>query len=83
MADIGYMRSKISQVYPYPKWTERVKWMPDNQVMAIYYKFRDEGRFDGVTTKKQEKKIKVEIPKEQYVQMSIWDLLGGIPSEFN
>lgn len=70
---VEYMRDAISQVYPYPKWTERVKWMADNQVIAIYHKFLAEGKFE-----KKSKKTSKQVPEEHYIQLSIWDMLGGI-----
>lgn len=39
------MRSEISKVYPGKKWSDKVKKMSDNQVIAIYRKFLQEGKF--------------------------------------
>ena len=46
------MRAAITSVYPNATWKYRVDKMGDNQVIAIYYKFQEEGKFDK---KKKEK----------------------------
>lgn len=65
------MRDAISTVYPYPKWTERVKNMPDRQVIAIYHKFMNEGKFN------QSKEAIEKLEFETAIQLSIWDILKG------
>ena len=36
--DINYARSVVKQMYPADAWRRRVRNMPDDQVLAIYYK---------------------------------------------
>lgn len=40
------MRYAISKVYPGDTWRNRVAKMSDNQVVALYYKFLEGGKFD-------------------------------------
>lgn len=38
-------REMIKRAYPHsPKWAARVNKMPDNQVIAIFYKLKREGK---------------------------------------
>lgn len=48
---IASMRKAISRVYNSPRWFNRVAKMPDNQVIAIYYSFLEQGRFNRVDPK--------------------------------
>lgn len=43
---IDRMRAEIKEVYPGWGWRKRVDSMADNQVFAIFLKFKSEGRFD-------------------------------------
>lgn len=80
---VEQMREAISRVYPNWKWLNRVKKMEDKQVMAIYYKFLNEGVFDILEDKLREDVDKKEgvyilMPKglgrtEVYKQMSLFD----------
>ena len=56
--EVEQMRCLISKVYEGPKWKDKVRHMPDNQVIAVYYKFAQNGKFD----KKKKKPVK----KEQF-----------------
>lgn len=47
------MRKYIATKYDSPEWKKQVKDMPDNQVMAIYFKFQG---------KKKKRKIKALVP---------------------
>ena len=38
------MRERVSRVYSGPGWKRQVEKMPDDQVIALYYKFLMEGR---------------------------------------
>ena len=40
------MRVLVTKVYPNETWEARVRGMSDEQVMALYFKFRDNGRLD-------------------------------------
>ena len=44
--DIYDMRAAITSVYPNATWRDRVAKMYDDQVIAIYYKFLRDGKFD-------------------------------------
>ena len=48
---IDTMRADISKVYEGSKWKERVKYMSDTQVFAIWNKFSIEGKFKKAKTK--------------------------------
>lgn len=40
------MRTAIGEVYSSDSWSAKVKKMPDDQVVAIYYKFLASGKFE-------------------------------------
>ena len=40
------MRREICKAYPSDIWHKRVKKMPDNQIIAIYHKFQQSGKFE-------------------------------------
>lgn len=40
------MRAAIAEVYSGPRWKRKVANMFDDQVVAVYYKFQREGRFN-------------------------------------
>lgn len=46
MISVESMRTSISKLYDSWIWRERVKKMPDKQVMAIYYKSLESGKFN-------------------------------------
>ena len=48
---VNDMRFLISQVYKGNKWKYRVDHMSDRQVMAIYFSFCENGKFDEKPTK--------------------------------
>lgn len=64
------MRAKLEGVYVAPRWIERVRQMPANQVIAIYHKFLAQGKFDVTLRKGKTKKSE---PK--YRQMTIFDYI--------
>lgn len=41
---VEQMRARVREVYPGAVWKEKVSHMPDNQIIALYYKFRNEGK---------------------------------------
>lgn len=43
---VDQMRSAIFDVYSGYSWKDRVRNMADNQVIAVYYSFRERGVFD-------------------------------------
>ena len=53
------MRREISEVYPGEGWKIKVSKMPEDQVIAVYYKFLETQKF----LKKTDKNKKVEADK--------------------
>lgn len=43
---IGEMRSVVSRAYDGPTWKDKVKHMPDEQIVAVYYSLQKSGRLD-------------------------------------
>lgn len=41
---IHQMREQVSKVYSGPGWKRQVQKMPDDQVIALWHKFKQEGR---------------------------------------
>ena len=55
---IEHLRLAIASAYPGKKWQDKVKYMPDHQVVAIYNHFLRDGVFNklrsgGKTNKKE------------------------------
>lgn len=72
------MRRLISEVYPNASWAYKVDRMPDYQVMAIYFKFLNDGKFDK-TCKKESRSSKAggftfEDSKEYGVEQLTFDI---------
>ena len=44
---VDQMRSAVIKVYTSEKWRQRVKEMPENQIIALYYKFLNAGKIQG------------------------------------
>lgn len=42
--DIVGMRQKIQDAYSSDSWKQKVKRMPNDQIIAIYYKFKRAGK---------------------------------------
>lgn len=61
---IEQMREKIGSVYDGISWKNKVHFMPEDQVIAIYYRFRDQGYFNKKKTN-----------KTKYVQKTLWDYI--------
>ena len=73
---IEQMRSRIIDQYVNPKWKDRVKAMKPNQVMAVYYRMLEYGKFDSEQTlRKGHKDRDRKKPIEQYHQMTIFDYI--------
>ena len=49
--NIDYARSFVKQMYPSDKWRRRVRNMPDDQILAIYYKHESDRHAKKVTCK--------------------------------
>lgn len=64
------MKCAIRKVYNTNSWRRKVDAMYDDQVIAIYCKFQEEGKLDKVLRNERPK------PPEQYVQMTIFELLN-------
>ncbi len=45
---VSQMREKIREAYSSDSWAKRVRNMPDDQVIAIYYKFLKQGKIKDV-----------------------------------
>lgn len=43
---VDQMRKALEDVYPVDRWLHKVSRMSDEQVMAVYYRFLYDGRFD-------------------------------------
>lgn len=46
---IEQMRKALEDVYPVDRWLHKVSRMSDEQVMAVYYRFLYDGKFDRVS----------------------------------
>lgn len=44
---IYQMRAAIASVYSGEKWKQKVRDMPEDQIIAVYYSFLENGRFDS------------------------------------
>ncbi len=71
--DVKLMRSEISKVYLGNRWKTKVRQMPNDQVIAIYYSFLKNDRFK--TQKKKENKEPEY--RQQYQQLSFDDYIYG------
>ena len=65
--DVEQMRDFIADLYPYDKWKDKVARMPEDQVMAIYFRNKDK--------KPVEKKRPTKPKKVEPVQITIDDIL--------
>ncbi len=71
MASVEMMRDAISKVYgPFAtKWIRRCHSMSDEQVMAIYFRFKKDGKFD-----RRRKHVKtLQKKNEEYHQITLWE----------
>ena len=41
---VDEMREKVAYAYGGDNWKKRVRFMPDDQIIALYYKFKKNGR---------------------------------------
>lgn len=71
---IEQMRSRIIDQYTNPQWKDRVKAMKSSQVMAVYYRMLEYGKFDSEPTLRKGYKDQKK-PMEQYHQMTIFDYI--------
>lgn len=71
MASVEMMRDAISKVYGPTafKWILRCRKMKDEQVMAIYFRFKEDGKFD-----RRRKHVKtLQKKNEEYHQITLWE----------
>lgn len=69
-------RYLISKVYDTKTWKQRVRTMPDDQVIAIYYSFCARGIFDRKKTSKSKREpVQVKNP-EVYFQVDTAEQLS-------
>lgn len=71
---IEQMRSRIIDQYTNPQWKDRVKAMKPSQVMAVYYRMLEYGKFDSKPALRKGHKDQKK-PMEQYHQMTIFDFI--------
>ena len=77
---VEQMRKEIASVYKGKDWSKKVDNMPDNQVIAMYYKFKAGGKFDK---KPESRKQVIDVkPDSPFVgvygeQLSMFDSLKG------
>lgn len=43
--ELNRMREQVTKVYPGDRWADRVKKMSSAQIVAIYNRFKAEGKF--------------------------------------
>lgn len=65
---IAQMRMKIANAYDGIRWKNRVQFMPDNQVVAVYHSLKKSGKLEP---KKKDKG-----PKDIFHQITIWEVLN-------
>ena len=78
---VEQMRSEIAKIYESVKWRNRVKKMPDNQVIAVYHSFLRNDIFN-MALKEKESKTNIVMPKDHgrkqaYEQMNMFDMVMG------
>lgn len=67
---INEMRKEISKVYTNDTWRNRVHFMPDRQVAAIYYNFLRTDKFNRAKEERKKKR------KERNHQMTLGEYFG-------
>ena len=79
---VEQMRDAIADVYTGWAWKDKVARMPDDQVMAIYFKFQSSGILDGSKVlkpngeeKKEAKCVNPFFQKQVGEQLSLFDYL--------
>lgn len=67
---VRQMRDAIADVYPNNTWKYKVNAMPDCQVIAVYYKFKETGKFDKPVDRNGKVMSKRELRKYTGVQLT-------------
>lgn len=67
---IEHLRLAIASAYPGKKWQDKVKYMPDYQVVAIYNHFLRDGVFNKLRSGGKDKKNDA---SNDYTQLTLWD----------
>jgi len=62
MANIEQMRQEVSALYNGTRWRRRVRRMPDDQVMAIFFRERKAAEEKAKEDKKEKEKPDDDIP---------------------
>lgn len=80
MATVLDMRNQLANCEPYsesPSWVDKVKRMPDNQVIAIWHKFSKFGNFQRSENIKRfnKKKNKAQEPH----QITMFEYMEDLP----
>ena len=72
---VDNMRAAIMDVYPGGKWRRKVEKMYDDQVIAVYNKFLNNGTFEKKEKERDAKRTKPNIRSDGYraKQLSIFD----------
>lgn len=64
-ARVENLRIAVASAYPGKKWQEKVKYMPDNQIIAIYNHFVRDGVFNKIRTPRNK--------SNGCKQLTLWD----------
>ena len=76
---VEQMREAIADAYLSETWKRKVSNMPEDQVMAIYFKFKEAGKLDRPPAKPKKKYVspRIDVVQNEPVQLTIYDLLEG------
>ena len=69
MDNIAFMRGEIGKVYT--GWRNKLRYMPPNQIMAIYHRMRETGQIEYAAERRER-----EANEAKYHQMTIFEYLG-------
>ena len=68
---INQMRAAIAEVYTGNKWKRKVEKMHDDQIIAVYYKFLKNGKFEQHEPEIRDKK-KMREPRKEVPSFDSW-----------
>lgn len=69
---VEQMRTEVAKAYQSASWKKKVAAMPDNQILALYFKFSSEGKFSGAKSEKKPVAQK-KVEEKTSDQMSLFD----------
>ena len=74
--NIGVMRRLVRDAYPGERWKDNVETMSNEQVIALYYKFLNQGKFNKKPEIVKPPVIKKPTDKTdpEWVQISMFDI---------